>query len=244
MQTDYFNLLAKFNHAYLHPGGLAATETLLSWVNWQASPKILEVACGVGRTSLMAAKRGAAAVIGIDESAGMIASAKENLKRQNIQNVNFTVLQAEANAQPDKDYDVVICEGATAFFSNRKKGISEIKRVLKPGGIFLTTEFYYKERPPEALIQKMSDLMGKKFEPYSLDDWLALYGETGFTIGEIISTPRNKPWSRFFREWRENMHFFLFSKWHPDRPKLNEYFSAFRENAKYLAACSYKLIRS
>ena len=94
---------------------------------------VLDVGCGMGAFTKILSQRGFF-VTAVDYSQEVISFAK---KASNNSNARF--LTANIYDIPfDKDtYDMVICIAVFQHLKDPKKAISEIKRVLKPGGIFV-----------------------------------------------------------------------------------------------------------
>jgi ubiquinone/menaquinone biosynthesis C-methylase UbiE len=98
---------------------------------------VLEVGSGTGTLSL-AAKRKAGKlgnVYGIDIIPGMIELSKQKAKNVD-EDITFTLGSIVEIPHEDNKFDVVLCSFMIFHVSEqtRQKGISEIYRVLKPGG--------------------------------------------------------------------------------------------------------------
>jgi ubiquinone biosynthesis O-methyltransferase len=103
--------------------------------------KVLEVGCGAGDFSITLSQKGAQ-VWGVDFSARAIeiAQAKSRVHKSNAQ---FRVADAQNLPFEDGTYDVVFSCECLEHVPDPQKMITEIHRVLKPGGTFvLTTENY------------------------------------------------------------------------------------------------------
>ena len=94
--------------------------------------KLLEVGCGAGIDLVHFARAGAKAT-GIDLSATAIALARQNLE-QNGLSAELSVMNGEAMQFPDNTFDVVYAHGVLQYTANARQMISEIYRVLRPGG--------------------------------------------------------------------------------------------------------------
>jgi ubiquinone/menaquinone biosynthesis C-methylase UbiE len=68
--------------------------------------------------------------VGVDHSSSMIQTAKENIKNKNISNISFLVMDIDNLELPSNSFDVVLLK-------HLKVNVSEILRVLKPGGYFI-----------------------------------------------------------------------------------------------------------
>lgn len=93
----------------------------------RASGRILDVGCGTGIISELYPNLD---IIGIDISEGML---RFNKRR-------WIKASAEAIPFEDESFDMVICRSLLHHLPDAEKGLTEIRRVLKPGGIFTCWE--------------------------------------------------------------------------------------------------------
>jgi ubiquinone/menaquinone biosynthesis C-methylase UbiE len=98
--------------------------------------RVLDYGCGMGRYSIFMAKNGGE-VTGIDISDVSIEVAKEKATREGVdKQTRFLVMNCEALEFDDDSFDIVFNSGTLAYL-DLQKALTEIVRVLKPGGIFL-----------------------------------------------------------------------------------------------------------
>jgi malonyl-CoA O-methyltransferase len=94
---------------------------------------VLDLACGSGRYGLIARERGAAQILGIDNSAAMLAA-------------NPLLLRVQATTEvvplPSASVDVVLCGLALGHLPRLQPSLAEIARVLKPGGYALVSDVH------------------------------------------------------------------------------------------------------
>lgn len=160
-----------------------------------AEDTILEIACGTGLVALKVAER-ASEVHGIDISAPMIKEAEEKLRRKGFDNVEFSVEDAYSLHFGDDIFDTVICNNALHNMKYPQKALSEIKRVLKPGGRFIAVIVGF----GEALKYKMLFTVFKPFiklpvfHKLNLDETANMIKGSGFSIvkKEIMKNPQDK----------------------------------------------------
>ena len=95
--------------------------------------RVLDIGCGTGHPSLHIAKD-VGSITGIDRSERMIKIARSRLSKSEVKNIVFEVGNAEALKFSNSSFDAVILCGSLATFSDKKKALQEIKRVLKKNG--------------------------------------------------------------------------------------------------------------
>jgi len=113
---------------------------------------VLDIGCGSGVDALFAAMMTGSAgkVIGIDVTPEMLKRAKENLALTDLTNVTFDEAGADNLPFTDQDFDVVISNGAFNLVPNKSKALSEVFKVLKPGGrLMIADQILIGELPKE-----------------------------------------------------------------------------------------------
>jgi len=107
-------------------------------------PKLmLDVATGTGDVAIMAAKQlQPEKIIGIDISEGMLEGGRVKVKAKGLEQViELKSGDSETINFPGNTFDAVTVAFGVRNFENLEKGISEIYRVLKPGGRLVVLEF-------------------------------------------------------------------------------------------------------
>ena len=104
--------------------------------------RILDIATGTGDFALMSLKLKPDEVIGIDISEGMLAMGKEKINKRGLEKIIQLEKGDSENLRfEDNSFDASIVAFGVRNFENLEKGLSEIYRVLKPGGTFIVLEF-------------------------------------------------------------------------------------------------------
>lgn len=106
------------------------------------NPKnVLDIATGTGDLAINLARTGAKEIVGLDISEGMLSVGRKKIKEKNLQD-KITMVQADSEALPfeDNSFDAITVAFGVRNFENLEKGLLEIQRVLRPGGIFVILE--------------------------------------------------------------------------------------------------------
>lgn len=110
---------------------------------------VLDVACGTGDFSMEALKHGVKKVIGADISENMLTVAREKVKERKLtEQLDFRYGDSENLEFPDNTFDAVTVAFGVRNFEHLEKGLTEMYRVLKPGGKVVILEFSTPERFP------------------------------------------------------------------------------------------------
>lgn len=101
--------------------------------------KVLVLGCGEGAESFFLAKNGAN-VTGIDIGDVAISHAKENAKKEGLENkTNFLIMDAEKLEFPDNTFDIITASGMIHHI-DFDKVLPEMRRVIKPTGEIICIE--------------------------------------------------------------------------------------------------------
>ncbi|MEJ6686311.1 MAG: bifunctional demethylmenaquinone methyltransferase/2-methoxy-6-polyprenyl-1,4-benzoquinol methylase UbiE [Crocinitomicaceae bacterium] len=104
--------------------------------------KILDIATGTGDFAIASLKLNPEEIIGIDISNGMLEVGRIKMKNRRIDHI-ITMKQADSEALPfANDYfDGLTVGFGVRNFENLEKGLSEMLRVIRPGGKAIILEF-------------------------------------------------------------------------------------------------------
>jgi ubiquinone/menaquinone biosynthesis C-methylase UbiE len=122
--------------------GLWESEKIFFATYFKRSDRILDLGCGAGRTTFGLWRGGYRNISGADLSAEMVRSARKTAEKARIP-IGF--VEADARSLPfgDKEFDscVFSFNGLMQIpgRSDRVRAMKEVRRVLKPGGMFIFT---------------------------------------------------------------------------------------------------------
>ena len=118
------------------------SQPLLNRIAPVADPLMLDVASGTGRVPLVMARnaRFQGHIIGLDASRRMLDQAREKIAAARFEPF-VSLIQHDASRLPFEDgsFDVVTCLEALEFMPRPRAALAEMTRVLRPGGLLLTT---------------------------------------------------------------------------------------------------------
>lgn len=138
---------------------------------------ILDIATGTGDFALAALKLKPARVVGLDLSAGMLDVGRQKMKKKKVDHI-IEMMQGDSENLPfdDNTFDAFTVGFGVRNFENLERGLSEMLRVLRPGGIGIILEFskpkkfpvkqYYKFHS-KYIIPKLGSAISKDKAAYS-----------------------------------------------------------------------------
>jgi len=115
---------------------------LVKHLKKQAPKHILDVATGTGDLAIAMLKSNPEKVIGIDISKGMLEVGRKKMKDKGLED-RISLKQADSENLPfeDNTFDAVTVSFGARNFENLEKGLSEMCRVMRPGGKLYILEF-------------------------------------------------------------------------------------------------------
>lgn len=103
---------------------------------------ILDVATGTGDLAIAALRLNPSKITGIDISEKMLAVGKEKISRKKLGN-KITLMKGDSEKIPfeNNQFDVAMVAFGVRNFSDPLKGLTEMYRVMNPGGMIMVLEF-------------------------------------------------------------------------------------------------------
>lgn len=104
--------------------------------------QVLDVATGTGDFAIETLRLNPDKITGVDISEGMLAVGREKLVKKGLTN-KIELLYGDSENLPfeDNSFDAITVAFGVRNFENLEKGLAEMYRVLKPGGMAVVLEF-------------------------------------------------------------------------------------------------------
>ncbi len=178
MDLKYLKHLARKGSTFIHPKGFEATELLISNLNINTSDSILEIGCGTGGTLIEIISRFGINITAVEILDEMIMAAKKNLSSLNLADKVKIVKINPGEKYPFEynSFDKIYAESVIGFQDKPSMEFifSEIKRILKPHGIFVLNDSLWKPGVPDSIVDKITRQSHKDFglahaSPYNID---------------------------------------------------------------------------
>lgn len=149
-QYDLLNHLLSFN---MDKRWRRRTVERVSRLTPSQHARILDLCCGTGDVMIELERARGAAVLGADFCHPMLTTAAEKIGRAGLRS---TLFEADGLMLPlaDASLDAVTIAFGFRNFANYRKGLDEMLRVLKPGGVAAILEF---SQPRNAFFARLYD---------------------------------------------------------------------------------------
>ena len=116
--------------------------------------KVLDLGSGSGTdlfySAILVGPEGS--VTGVDMTQDQIDKSIRLAEEHNFLNVQVVKSYIEKLPFPDNSFDVIISNGVINLSANKEQTISEISRVLKPGGALIFSDIISLEQMPESIV--------------------------------------------------------------------------------------------
>ncbi|MEB3181821.1 MAG: methyltransferase domain-containing protein [Nostocaceae cyanobacterium] len=192
LHWGYFQNLATARPEDFVPACQRWDEYMLEQSGITAESKVLEVACGNGKSAIWIAQQRGCEVVGIDLSSSYVDNARA--KASNFPSLRVSFQKESATNLPfeNDSFTHAWSQGALYHIPELSKALAEAHRVLKPGGIFLfddlvtpveeisdTTRKYVYDRllfqptfSPESYAQKLTEIGFKVLQVKDMSEHL------------------------------------------------------------------------
>lgn len=177
----------------------------LAIANLKPGETVLDLGSGAGFDCFLAAKQvgNTGLVIGVDMTSEMIAKARENARKVEMNNIEFRLGEIEHLPVADSSEDAIISNCVINLSPDKAQVYRETFRVLKPGGRLAISDIVLRAPLPEAIRHELSEYYAKCVSGAStVDEIKQMLTEAGFTDIAIRAKESSK---EFIKDWSAEM---------------------------------------
>ena len=160
---------------------------------FESNMEVLEIGCGTGTTAIAHAPY-VKHILATDLAPRMIEIARDKAQDAGIDNVTFEVSSVDALDVPDGSIDAVMAHNLLHLLDDREPAIADIHRMLKPGGVFVSSTACIGDLSPLLrLIVPIGRLLGlfPLVRSFSADDLKRSLDNAGFDIDHEWQPKKN-----------------------------------------------------
>ena len=149
---------------------------------------VLDLGCGAGHASFTAAQQ-VAKVTAYDLSSQMLDVVAEAAREKGLSNVDTRQGYAESLPFDDASFEVVISRYSAHHWHDVGQALREVKRVLKPGGIFIIMDVMSPGHPVRDIwLQTVEALRDTSHvRNYSSGEWLSLVNDANLIVDTLLT---------------------------------------------------------
>jgi ubiquinone/menaquinone biosynthesis C-methylase UbiE len=146
----------------------------------------LDVATGTGHTALALAPH-VARVVALDLTPEMLREAEALIGARGIGSVELRTGDVHDLPFPDGSFDLVTCRRAAHHFSDIRRALAEMRRVLRPGGRIVIDD---RSVPEDDFVDALMNELDTWHDPshvreYRPSEWRQMLEEAGFAVREV-----------------------------------------------------------
>src|SRR5437762_787692 len=151
---------------------------------------VLDLGSGGGLDVLLSAQRvgPTGKAYGLDMTDEMLALARENQRKAEVENVEFLKGEIEKIPLPDNSVDVIISNSVINLSADKDRVLREAFRVLKPGGRFAVSDVVVRGDVPEDVRKNVLLWVGCIAGALKDQDYASKLARAGFEAIEIEPT--------------------------------------------------------
>ena len=141
---------------------------------------LLDLACGKGAVSIMAAQVLKVKVKGVDIIPEFIQYAEEKASESGVKELcQFVVEDINQSVERESGFDCVIFGAVGDVLGGPQETLKKLKKVIKPQGYIIMDEAYLKDYCENAIKYQ-------NYEYFTYEQWLEIFDKTGLTIVDSV----------------------------------------------------------
>ena len=170
-------------------------DRLVKMADPKADWRVLDIGTGTGHTALAFAPH-VRDVVGLDLTEEMLREARKLAQERNIDNVTFHTADVyRLPGELETSFDLVTCRRAAHHFSDIDEALTEMVRMLRPGGMMLIDD---RSVPEDDWIDETMHRLDclhdeSHVRQYRASRWLALLENAGLSVEAIELYTKHRP---------------------------------------------------
>lgn len=240
-ELPYVELLARLSESNRPPGGIDTVRRFIVNCHLRPGIQVLHAGCNAGFLSRELARLAGCSVLGIDISRTMVAAANERAEKEQLSHLVHHEHHDMRTLHLDgRSFDVVLSGGALAFVEGHHQAVKQWIRVVKPFGLLADAELYYRDLPPQHILDAVSASIGVPVPCYERGYWESIFThellEPYYHYENAVKVCSDDEVKRYCRrmvafsarEWSSAAQEALYER-------LRGLFTLFNENLKYMS---------
>ena len=174
--------------------GARLTDEMIVRIAAGAGERVLDVGCGPGRPAVRLARASGAEVLGISVSEQDVRLAGERAVAEGLADrVGFRLADMLDLPFPDDSFDHAMALESIVHVPDRVRALSEIRRVVRPGGRIVLTDFTVREAPAGRTGETFAGVLDswRAAEPVRAGDYRRFADEAGLVLDEVTDITEN-----------------------------------------------------
>lgn len=169
-----------WGEGYMAPGGPGSVARMLDGFD-TAGKRILDIGCGIGGPAREMAVAHGASVVGIDLEAQLVARANADAVKADLaERCRFQQVEIGPLPFDTGEFDIVVSAGALTQTEDKPAMLTDILRVLRPGGWISTYDWMKIDGEYSDDMRYWFKMEGLTYAMVTLEEQAALLREAGF----------------------------------------------------------------
>jgi phosphoethanolamine N-methyltransferase len=172
---------------FLSPGGAAAVREIMADIPLDGR-RVLDIGCGVGGLDRELVRLGDCHVTAVDVARPLVEIGRERIAAAGLSDrIDFRPIEPE-QALPfaDESFDIVFAKDAWLHIPDKRSFLSDVFRVLRPGGRIAAGDWMKGPGPFSADMLYFIELEGIPYHPASMAEYGLLLHEAGFVDVRLL----------------------------------------------------------
>ena len=147
------------------PISSSKVDQLIDALDLSSSARAIDVGCGRGEFLLRTCTRTSCQGLGIDQDSEALSTASAAANERGLrENCVFQVADAQSASWEPNSFDAAVCLGSTHAFGMGDvaypNALRKLTRIVKPGGLLLIGEGYWKQEPAPEYLNLIGEPVG------------------------------------------------------------------------------------